>query len=415
MKRLVAAAALMASVGCLDGAAPPKPGPADFQAIVRDLGSSDFTVREAAQGRLNGLPMDVHDALVDQARTTGDPEVQARLRARVDEIELAQVIDPPSISLHIKNAKDEEMVKALGKAVGVPLTLYQEQREARYTLDVEEKPYWDVYRALALQYPVMLHATYWSNDVLAQIAKLGNAARIERHGGVTLIAAVGLYEERLFAGSRMREAPIPADSRKMSVLFAYVVDPRIHLLEYRSPLIGSVVDESGKVMAQRDVGTQTDSPNLGECTWREQLDLVVPKQGGSRALSIKGEVRVLVPLKSETKEIDDLEQQVGKTFVVSGRSYALNMLKISQQPRDGHYDASIDLDAEDREGAAPVEVAVVDQNGERIFSGVVTKGLKEGIASGAPIARPLKLVVTTAVQKRDWRIPFELKGIPVPP
>jgi hypothetical protein len=422
MRRLMLAG-LVLSFGAMSGAATPDRGPGDLQALVRDLGSADFAIREAAQRRLEGLPFDRREELVKLAQTTSDPEVQSRLQAGVEEIEFRREIDPPPISLHIKDATDEETVQALGKALGISLRRTVVQPDARYTLDADQKSYWDIYRALSLQHPLWLHTTSRCDGDLTQITSRGDAVKIERHGGVTLVAVVAPYEEPNYDGIRgisgteaEPEAALPADARKISVVFAHVVDPRVHLLKYWVPLIGTVVDDTGKVLAQRDTGTEAKWRGLGERTGSETFEFVVPKQGGSRTLSIKGEFRVLVPLECETREFDGIDKQLGKTFEVGGRSFALTNLAMSKQPREGRwYDMTIALTADEFFMARPAEATVFDGERDGLFGGVGEGSLGGSIVSDHPIVTPLKLVITVALKTKEWRIPFELKGIPVPP
>jgi len=385
--------------------------------VVRDLGNSDFARREAAQKRLREMPLDFHDTLSDLAQRETDPEVRQRLLLRVEEIEEIWATDPPPISLHINHLNDREMVEALGKSLGVPLSLQQQQTDAFYTLDLDKKPFWDVYRALMLQHPVMLHTSYWSNDLLARIARRGDAVQIERHGGITVIAAAAPYEEpNSTSSSHKPQPPVPADSRKISVMLAYVTDPRIDVLKYWTPLIGSVSDEKGKVLHDREAGKDVMTPSAAEKFWRDQIELVVPRANGPRTMTVKGEVRMLVGVRSARYEFDDLSARVGNEIHVGEERYAVQKFTVAERPRPGGwYDVVLELAPRNAKELLPLHYEVFDGNGRRLINdtseGVM---LGMGVTSSQKPEGPFKLVITRAEKTKDWQIPFELKGIVVP-
>ncbi len=385
--------------------------------VVRNLSNADFAVREAAQKRLREMPPELHDTLRDLAEREKDEEVRQQLLTRVDEIEVMWATDPPPISLHIHNVNDYGMAEALAKSLGEPLSLQQEQQGALYTLDTENKPFWEVYRALMLQHPVMLQTSYWSNDLLARIARRGDAVQIERHGGITVIAAAAPHEEEEFefSGSHKPQPPVPEGSRKVSLLLAYVTDPRIDVLKYWTPLISSVTDEKGNVLLKQEAGGEGTTPNGGEKFWREAIDLNLPKAGGTRTVSVKGEVHMLVGVKSVKYEFADLAHRVGGKLQIGDEQYVVKKFEVADKPREsGTFDVVLEVVREGEAEREPPRCQILDADGRMVGDQVFDGINRIGASCTLKPVGPFKLVMTQAEKTKDWRIPFELKGVVVP-
>ena len=82
MRRLISPMILIAAL--LGAGATP---PADLPALVKALGSDDFTQRETAQKQLEQSPAGSYDALKAMAQAASDPEIKARLAQVVVAIE----------------------------------------------------------------------------------------------------------------------------------------------------------------------------------------------------------------------------------------------------------------------------------------------------------------------------------------
>ena len=63
-------------------------------------------------------------------------------------------VDPPAISLSVKDATLGELAKALSEATGTalpcwPTDQFAGPRRERFTLEAKEQPYWDVFCKLS--------------------------------------------------------------------------------------------------------------------------------------------------------------------------------------------------------------------------------------------------------------------------
>jgi hypothetical protein len=80
--------------------------PARLQALVEQLGSGDYWIREAAAAELRAMGPPAIDALIAAAETSGDLEVALSARWLVDAIPLVSPNDPPEV---------QELVGRLGR------------------------------------------------------------------------------------------------------------------------------------------------------------------------------------------------------------------------------------------------------------------------------------------------------------
>jgi hypothetical protein len=397
------------------GVASAPAGPAtDLQTLIADLASAGFATREDAQRRLTAVPLDRHDELAALARATNDPEVQARVQLRLDDMEFQRVMQPPPISLHVKNATRDEVAGALGKALGIALS-GEPNGLQHYSLDADGQSFWDVYHALSRHDPMRLLATNWSDDVFGRIGGRKDAVRFERHEGLTVFAATAPVLTFAMPGAPPLLPPLPANTRAVSLFVTCVLDPRIRLLQYRYPLIGSVVDSDGTVLLRQTTGDDDARPQVGQRAWRDATELYVATQDGPRSVSVTGEVRALIPFRSTTLEIPDIEKKTGQTFTVGTYSFTLKGLSIIPQAAGEWFDATIDLDAGKQPDGIPDEIVVADRNGRVLFDAIGNKGIHVHSVVSRVFAGPYKLIITTADKAREIRIPFELKDIPLPP
>ena len=120
-------------------AAPPACAPADdpefthWTQLAQKLGSEKFSEREAAQKELDGTTYRQREMLARLADGITDAEAKALILARVEAIDEHISIDPPPISLELKNASLAVVCSALSKATGARIDPYPPNNIARGT------------------------------------------------------------------------------------------------------------------------------------------------------------------------------------------------------------------------------------------------------------------------------------------
>ncbi|HWE36074.1 MAG TPA: hypothetical protein VG406_05825 [Isosphaeraceae bacterium] len=122
------------------------PADADPAALVAQLGAPKFADREAATLRLEALGGAALPAL-RAAVAARDPEVRARALALRDRIESTLIVRPTLVTLDFRDRPTAEVVAAVGKRAGMPLSFEPRRRffaqSRRITLEAAEPvPFW---------------------------------------------------------------------------------------------------------------------------------------------------------------------------------------------------------------------------------------------------------------------------------
>ena len=81
----------------------------ELPGIVRRLASRDYAIREAAQSELERFTVPDLDLLRMTELKEADPEVKARLKAKITSLEVYAALHPKPLSVDLKNATTEEL------------------------------------------------------------------------------------------------------------------------------------------------------------------------------------------------------------------------------------------------------------------------------------------------------------------
>src|SRR5438132_13834523 len=96
-------AVMLSIVAIIPGRAEdPRPSAATASALIEQLGSRDYHIRDSASKRLQLCGIEVLPAL-QKARGNPDPEVRRRLEELIAPLERAVTLMPKRITLHAKN------------------------------------------------------------------------------------------------------------------------------------------------------------------------------------------------------------------------------------------------------------------------------------------------------------------------
>src|SRR5262249_54640447 len=132
---------------------------ARWKELLKQLASEDFRTRDGAQKVLGKSTWRDLAALRRLAEGAADEEVKARLAQRVTEIEDEIAVNPPPVSLDIKDASVSEMTDALSQAMGIPMDgipINGPRTDKTFTLSVKEQPFWEVFLELSRQHGLSL-------------------------------------------------------------------------------------------------------------------------------------------------------------------------------------------------------------------------------------------------------------------
>lgn len=429
-KHILAAALLLASLSAAAGANPPtapasQPDNARWQAIIKQLGADDFAVRSAAQKDLDQMTWRQLDFLRHAADTAADPEVKARLAARVVAIEEDQAINPPPISLELKDATTADVADAFSKILGLKLEVWPPHGNGQnflYTLSAKEKPFWEVFMELARQHPLSLM------DIGNQLNLSSQSGQSWRTG--MIVGPVAIFPQNI---TRQRVANIQADqgqelTPESGTLYCQVViDPRVCLVKYSNPIFTSIVDDVGNVLHRE----AANAGNLWDVNGHISIQgisasLQIPEKKGTRIVSAKGTFHFVAQTAEEHAVIDDVEKKVGQSFTVAGTSVRVSRFTVQDQPNN-NANISMTLDAgiadaaghfQERLGPNPnafpaVALTLLDSTGKIAFTNNFRAG-SMGASVGGQFTGPYKLRLSIPTKTKDITLPFELKDLPLP-
>jgi hypothetical protein len=211
------------------------PDPARLPALIQRLGNADFAQREAAQKELDQATWRDLDLLQKAADATTDPEIKARLAARIAAISEDLAVNPSPISLELKNASLREVADALGKAVHVKFEVrdgFAPGLEPRFTLSAKDQSFWEVFCELSRQRSIVLdaHSTPW----ILMIQDSGWRAKVPF--GPLLVIPTDITRQRKVL------LPDQLQPETMTLHCTFILDPRVVVLKFGRPHFTEIRD-----------------------------------------------------------------------------------------------------------------------------------------------------------------------------
>jgi hypothetical protein len=181
-------------------AAGPATAPVNLQEryplIRQQLVSDDFTRRDTGQKELDQIPpgREQMGLLQKFATQEKDPEVLARLEARIDNMKGYLLIHPAPLSVDFKDATLDDIVKDLSHQVGdIPISSTVGTRGA-FTLTANHQSFWEIIAQLNKQEPLSVTALTTSTG-----GKISVGMRLSLG---TTVAMQGLQTTDAFAYSK---------------------------------------------------------------------------------------------------------------------------------------------------------------------------------------------------------------------
>ncbi len=132
--------------------------PVTIDNLSQLLASDDQKAKTAAEKFLAAVPYQNRGDLEEMRIHAADPAIKAALRARLLEINRLLATNPPPISLHVHNARLATVVEALNVEMGTQIRCFKDSPPA-FSLDVADKPFWEVILALQKQHSFVINAS----------------------------------------------------------------------------------------------------------------------------------------------------------------------------------------------------------------------------------------------------------------
>ncbi len=257
----LSAVALIALAGAAQGASPAPTPSVTLADIQSRLISDDFAVRQAAQADLDDIPPEQIAAVQEAAATATDPEVKARLAARVDAMELYTWLHPPLLSLDVKDATPSDIAAALSRQMGGEYVFSGNGPFPgnRFTLRAVDQPLWEILRQLNEQSPLNFEPSGPKHYPL-QLDYLNNS----QPSNLKIVDAFAL---------RIAFMGTPGSSAWRMRITGYA-DPRLNILDVGALQIDTMKDQDGRnllpLLIAVDPGGRPSRANQ-YAPWSDQL------------------------------------------------------------------------------------------------------------------------------------------------
>jgi hypothetical protein len=390
----------------------PEPVAGELSAIIKDLSSTDFTVRENAQRELSQIPWQRRNELLRLAEKIPDEEVKTRLMARVESIDDSLAGDPPPISLEVQGASLLQTHDALKQAMGIPLYIWpeNERSRARYTINAQMQPFWTIFDQLGTQHGIILEEH--GESLLLQDKEPGLRAGFISGPLAIFPDKITRHQEVNLRQPAARQ--IGVETLTLQVIVA--LDPRIKVVKWFYQFT-DITDDQGNVLFHLEKQPSWNPRGFYTCVNLLSAPLSLPQRHGKTIASAKGivryiaqsaETKVSVPNGVGAQGQDLYVGPFGVHFTevhVEGDYINLQMYPVQMN------EAKVSVPAKD---SSPVNVTVIDAAGLRLDTTTLADGVGAGMRVQFTPPISLELSVPTRMTK-EIAIPFELNGLILPP
>jgi hypothetical protein len=432
-------------------AAPPttQPGP-DIESLITQLSADRRPDRQRAQDRLVDLGSaspEIESRLRRLLRETHDDEAASRAQAALRLIAENKAAGPTAITLHLKDADAKTAFTTLSKVSGIDLATEPPDLWAQkpaggvgaspITLDADAQPFWSVFRDLCRQ--ARVEPDFGDNGRFKLLESTDGkwAATPAVVAGPVLIRAVKITETRAL---EFADPANPELSRSLEMNF--YVEPRLRVLaDAFAARIEFAIDDQGKSLmppppaAGEAAADEQELTNVADTSrlWELDVPLTCPTGGGRRIASLKGSVRLKIPVKVQTLEIADVLSAPETPRTIAGRRLTFH----GAHKVKGGYEVKVTLykdaleDADWQQWATPRDfVRLADARGLPILFTAVSdaqgndqqttltiqfenpNNAPNGI--GGPVGPPTKLLWDIPTDSKELRVPFEFKDLALP-
>jgi hypothetical protein len=364
---------------------------AHWREVVKGLGSDEYSDREAAQKDLDRATFRDRDVLKKLAGDATDEEVKGRVLNRLEAIDEELALNPPPVTLEIKDAPLGVMALALGKALGTSVQTWpQNQLGNKYTLSAKEQPFWEVFRDLSRQHGLWLQGY---NGLQFNEQQPGMANPVIT--GSLAVFPMTITRSREVNFQRPgEETKVQPDRLEMS--WTAALDPRVRVVSNAKLEMQRVVDDAGNVLYENT--GQSGMMWGGEMTvWQLSTSLDIPDKLGKKIVSAKGALTCTVALAEETLEVADPGKKLHQELSVGAKTVVIDQFDVRPAEHQILFNVKMNqapvmqpLNGNPRPQES-VRVAFIDAMGRKIWSTMLMGGCSGG-CGGSEITPPVKVV-----------------------
>jgi hypothetical protein len=392
---------------------------AEVLALVNDLTSDEYAVRENAQQKIEKMG----DEVVPQLRRILDgplpDEARARIRAAIDHIDEARAFGPSVITLQCHDAPLRNVLEDFAKQADADLGVHRREiqdylQSRKISLNLNHADFWTALEAI--ESASGLHARP-DNDGRLILDSTGSFGQMGDRSlgcvaGPCLILPQSVNWSMQFGHSSM-----------LYIQFLAVIEPKLHVVgSVQSAWLRECIDDKGHSLL---VPLPRGGVFVGPRQWWVPFGAnlrVVPGMGRKIA-RLKGEFDFSVQLKSEPIEVDDL--LTAKNVTRSAAGGAITVERCSLE--NGQYQLHLLISAPPASGimafvANPFgsNLRVLDAKDQPLqLIGTSRSGNNDGrtaltltyLANAGAVGPPKRLKWEVTTEARQLTVPFEFHDL----
>lgn len=273
--------------------------------LLRQLGDSDWHVRQQAQERLVRAGEEAKpfiQALVEKA--TND-EARKNVQAALQEIDDNRRIGPSYLTLHFKNAPAAEVFAEISRQCFTPLltapeNLFQQESFPTVTVNVDHQPFWAVVPGICKQLGV-------------DFRHFQGGMRLMRSGGmqadgISHVEGPFLVTATQISFSRTRSFAAKTEQTQFGMQIAVYPEPKLNVLRGSGSIqVEQAIDSNGNSLLPEGASVNRMWGGfMGFGGWSLYAPLHYPKNAGSRIARFKGSTGFVIQVESQKVQIPDL-------------------------------------------------------------------------------------------------------------
>jgi hypothetical protein len=311
--------------------------------------------------------------------------------------------NPPPISISFSNATLDVAVDCLRQALG-PNAVIQlansSNQNRRFSVDMKNAPFWEVFKAMNQQSPVdLVSAPNYGKEGLILHYSGNGIYRILTNGPAILYPKSIAYLRQISGQDEPGTHTMP----HYSLTLGAAVDPRIRVTRYMPVEVTEIVNEAGQplTLLTRNASYSSRPSNY----WESTVDINAIDPGNKRA-TLTCLLRFTAQLSESTVVIEDATHKVGESFMLGDRGLRLARFEVT----GNQVMTQLQLDIPNP--PIPINYTLTDANGRSMNFQTQSNQMRS--VSVDTMRPPFKLTLHAPDQTREMSLPFELKDIPLP-
>ncbi len=233
--------------------------PSSVEQLIRQLGSRDFKVRDAATRALAALGADALPAL-QKGRATDDPEVRRRLDEIIPPLERAITLAPRRVTLHMTNRPLKDVLAEIGKQTGYKLLAEGnvENDKTVHTFHFDKVSFWEALDKVGETTGMVLQQNFWGDDSLRLTAQDSYVPFASYNGPFKVVATGFSYSRNINFGQLPRNPnqglvpggffPGQQNYESLQLSLTIFSEPKLPILRLGAVRLSEATDEDHRSM-----------------------------------------------------------------------------------------------------------------------------------------------------------------------